>query len=45
VLAAPSALALRQARKASPQLSADAVLSEKKDRLRDVLAAIRRDYF
>lgn len=44
VLAAPAALALRQARKAEPQLSADAVLAERKDRFRDVLAGIRRDY-
>ncbi|WP_315924566.1 polysaccharide pyruvyl transferase family protein [Mesorhizobium sp. SP-1A] len=45
VLAAPSILALRQARKAAPQLSADSALGEKKDRLRDVLAGVRRDYF
>ena len=44
-LAAPSVLALRQARRAKPQLSADHVLAEQKDRFRDVLAAIRRDYF
>lgn len=44
VLAAPSTLALWQARKARPQLSSDAVLSERKDRFRDVLAEVRRDY-
>jgi hypothetical protein len=44
-LAAPATLALRQARKAAPQLSADAVLAERKDRFRDVLDTIRRDYF
>lgn len=44
-LAAPSVIALRQARKAQPQLSADARLTERKDRFRDVLAGIRRDYF
>ena len=45
VLAAPSTLALRQARKASPQLSDDGVLAERKDRFRAVLAGIIRDYF
>jgi succinoglycan biosynthesis protein ExoV len=45
VLAAPSTLALWQARKAAPQLSADAVLAERKERFREVLAGIRRDYF
>jgi succinoglycan biosynthesis protein ExoV len=44
-LAAPSVIALRQARKAEPQLSADARLADRKDRFRDVLAGIRRDYF
>ncbi|MHA6643497.1 polysaccharide pyruvyl transferase family protein [Mesorhizobium sp. A623] len=44
-LAAPSVIALRQASKAEPQLSADAKLTERKDRFRDVLAGIRRDYF
>lgn len=44
VLAAPSTLALRQARKARPQLSSDAMLSEKKDRFREVIAEVRRDY-
>jgi succinoglycan biosynthesis protein ExoV len=45
VLAAPSTFALRQARRARPQLSADSVLAERKERLRDILAGIRRDYF
>ncbi|WP_274631337.1 polysaccharide pyruvyl transferase family protein [Arvimicrobium flavum] len=45
LLAAPSTLALRQARKAEPQLSADGALAERKDRLREVLAGMRRDYF
>lgn len=45
VLAAPATLALRQARRATPQLSADAVLAERKAQFREVLAAIRRDYF
>jgi succinoglycan biosynthesis protein ExoV len=45
VLAAPSTLALWQARRATPQLSADAVLAERKDRFREVLAGIRRAYF
>jgi len=45
MLAAPSILALRQARKAEPQLSADRALAEKKDRFREVLAGIGRDYF
>lgn len=44
-LATPSVLALRLARKAEPQLSADAVLGERKDRFREVLAGISRDYF
>ncbi len=44
-LAAPSVLALHQARGAEPQLSVDAVLAERKDRFRDVLAGIRSDYF
>ncbi|MBR2689784.1 MAG: polysaccharide pyruvyl transferase family protein [Aquamicrobium sp.] len=44
VLAAPSTLALWQARKARPQLSGDAMLSERKDRFREVLADVRRDY-
>jgi succinoglycan biosynthesis protein ExoV len=45
VLAAPSTLALWQARRATPQLSADAALAERKQRFRDVLDEIRRDYF
>jgi succinoglycan biosynthesis protein ExoV len=45
VLAAPSALALWQARRAEPQLSADGVLAERKERFGAVLAGIRRDYF
>jgi succinoglycan biosynthesis protein ExoV len=45
VLAAPSTLALWQARKAAPRLSADSVLAERKDRFREVLDTIRRDYF
>lgn len=44
VLAAPAVLALRQARRAEPQLSRDAVLADRKERLRAVLAGIRRDY-
>ena len=44
-LATPAVLALRQARKAEPQLSADAALAERKARLHAVLAGIRRDYF
>lgn len=44
LLAAPSILALRQASRAEPQLSADAVLDERKTRLRAVLDGIRRDY-
>lgn len=45
VLALPATLALRQARRATPRLSADTVLADRKDRLREVLAEIRRDYF
>ncbi|MFU0504481.1 polysaccharide pyruvyl transferase family protein [Pseudaminobacter sp. NGMCC 1.201702] len=45
VLAAPSTLALWQARKAAPRLSADSILAERKDRFREVLDTIRRDYF
>ena len=45
LLAAPSILALRQAGKAQPQLSADDALAERKERLREVLIGIRRDYF
>lgn len=45
ILAAPSVLALRQARRAKPQLSADRVMNERKERFREVLAGIQRDYF
>lgn len=45
VLAAPSTLALWQARRSEPQLSADSILAERKDRFREVLSGIRRDYF
>ncbi len=45
MLAAPAVLALRRARGAGPQLSADAVLAARKDRFRTVLAGIRRNYF
>ena len=45
VLAAPSTLALWQASRAAPQLSADARLSERKARLYAVLEDVRRDYF
>lgn len=44
MLATPAILALRQARKAEPQLSSDRILAERKDRFREVLAGIRRDY-
>jgi succinoglycan biosynthesis protein ExoV len=44
-LAAPAILALRQARRAQPRLSSDSVLAERKDRFRDVLEGVRRDYF
>ncbi|MGB3386619.1 MAG: polysaccharide pyruvyl transferase family protein [Pseudaminobacter sp.] len=44
-LAAPATLALWQASKAAPHLSADAVLAERKERFRAVLDQIRRDYF
>src|SRR5690606_28853427 len=45
LLAAPSILALRQARRAEPQLSADGALADRKDRFREVLAGIVKDYF
>ena len=45
VLAAPSTLALWQARKAEPQLSDDSVLAGRKERFYAVLSDIRRDYF
>ena len=44
LLAVPSMVGLWQARRARPQLSSDAVLAERKDRLRAILAEIRRDY-
>ncbi|OCP03392.1 MULTISPECIES: polysaccharide pyruvyl transferase family protein [unclassified Ensifer] len=44
-LAAPSTLALWQASRATPQLSSDARLAERKERFHDVLAAVRRAYF
>ena len=43
-LAAPSTLALWQASRAAPQLSTDARLGERKERLYGVLADVRRDY-
>jgi succinoglycan biosynthesis protein ExoV len=45
VLGTPATLALRQARKAAPQLSADGALAGRKERFREVLDGIRRDYF
>lgn len=44
LLAVPSIMALRQAQRAEPQLSDDAVLDNRKARLRAVLDGIRRDY-
>ncbi|AVA25217.1 polysaccharide pyruvyl transferase family protein [Rhizobium sp. NXC24] len=44
-LAVPSALALWQASKAKPQLSADAALASRKQRFFDVIEGVRRDYF
>ncbi|MDK4740200.1 polysaccharide pyruvyl transferase family protein [Rhizobium sp. LEGMi198b] len=44
-LAVPSALALWQASKAKPQLSADSALASRKQRLFDVIEGVRRDYF
>lgn len=44
VLAAPAALALRQASKAAPQLSRDTVLAHRKERFLEVIAGVRRDY-
>ncbi|MEZ2128508.1 MULTISPECIES: polysaccharide pyruvyl transferase family protein [unclassified Sinorhizobium] len=44
-LAVPSALALWQASKARPQLSADATLALRKERFLEVIAGVRRDYF
>jgi succinoglycan biosynthesis protein ExoV len=45
VLAAPASLALRQASKAAPQLSSDTVLANRKERLLEIIAGVRRDYF
>ena len=45
VLAAPSTLSLWQAARATPQLSADHALSERKERFVEVLDGVRRDYF
>jgi succinoglycan biosynthesis protein ExoV len=44
-LAVPSTLALWQASKAKPQLSADSVLASRKQQLLDVIGTVRRDYF
>ncbi|MEF2070635.1 polysaccharide pyruvyl transferase family protein [Consotaella aegiceratis] len=44
ILAMPSVLGLWQARKAKPQLSPDGLLDQRKERLRAVLDAVRRDY-
>jgi succinoglycan biosynthesis protein ExoV len=44
LLALPSIVGLWQARRARPQLSADAVLTERKERLREILLQVRRDY-
>ncbi len=44
MLAAPSTLALWQASRAEPQLSADDRLAARKARLYDVLEGVRRDY-
>ncbi|SOC35866.1 succinoglycan biosynthesis protein ExoV [Rhizobium subbaraonis] len=45
MLAVPSALALWQAGRAEPQLSADTALASRKARFREVLDGVRRDYF
>ena len=45
VLATPSALALWQAKKATPQLSSDTVLARRKERFLEVIAGVQRDYF
>ena len=44
ILTAPSMLALWQAMRAAPQLSADAVLAERKQRFLEVIETVRRDY-
>ncbi|TCL71114.1 polysaccharide pyruvyl transferase family protein [Rhizobium sp. BK251] len=43
-LAMPSALALWQASKATPQLSSDSVLASRKQQFMDVIEGVRRDY-
>ncbi|MFC3163136.1 polysaccharide pyruvyl transferase family protein [Ciceribacter thiooxidans] len=43
-LAAPSTLALWQASRATPQMSSDALLSERKERFAAELERVRRDY-
>lgn len=45
LLASPSILALWQASRAEPQLSPDGAVDRLKERFRDVLDGIRRDYF
>ena len=45
LLAAPSALSLWQAARATQQLSADHVLAERKERFLDVIESVRRAYF
>ncbi|WP_275789069.1 polysaccharide pyruvyl transferase family protein [Pararhizobium gei] len=45
LLATPSTLSLWQAARATPQLSADSVLSERKERFLTVLDSVRRAYF
>lgn len=44
LLAAPSALSLWQAARATPQLSVDHVLAERKERFLDVIESVRRAY-
>jgi succinoglycan biosynthesis protein ExoV len=43
-LATPSALALWQAKRSKPQLSADSVLASRKQQLLEVIDTVRRDY-
>ena len=45
MLAAPSAMALWQAKRATPQLSSDTVLARRKERFLEVIAGVQRDYF
>ncbi|QRM57349.1 polysaccharide pyruvyl transferase family protein [Sinorhizobium sp. BG8] len=45
LLAAPSTLALWQACRATPELSRDQVLDDRKARLMNVLEGVKRDYF